>query len=466
MLFPSGVFLILFLPLVLSIYWLLPFRFKNLFLFLASAFFYAWGEPVYIYTLLFLTALNFGITRLMYVASAPKKWLLAAIILNLGVLFFLKYLSFFIDLVQVFIPVQFQLDGKLTVSLPLGVSFYAFHAISYAVDCAKKEIEPLNSPVDYGLYLFLFPHQIAGPIVRFKHIAKEIKHRVWNNTLFINGFIRFSIGLSKKVLLANNVHLVIEAIQNLESAGSYSSSLVWIELLAYFFYIYFDFSGYSDMAIGLGQLFGFHFPENFNKPYTSKSITEFWQRWHITLGEFMRNYVYIPLGGNRSSKSRTYFNLIIVFFLSGLWHGASFNFIIWGLFHGFWIVLDRLFLKAILDKLGIASVLFTSFIVFHGWLFFYAKDLHLALEKLSMMWSFHSGEIPVLRDHYFLMGILIICSIYWLFEVLIQSDLFDFLMKNRFLNLKVHFILSLLLFGVSYAYILAGSYSPFIYFNF
>lgn len=462
--FDSSIFLTYFLPAILLLYWIIPNNFKNGLLFIASLFFYAWGEPIIVFLLLGMTCLNFALTHIMHRSVSPKKWLVTYISLNIGLLVVFKYLLFLITELQFAFHINWIDTSTLKIPLPLGISFYAFHAITYAVDIYRKTVAPQSKLQDFGLYLFLFPHQIAGPIVCYTQIAHEIQERHFNASNFLTGLHRFSIGLAKKVLLANGLNLIIVAIDAEQGLGNHASILAWTEMLAYFFYIYFDFSGYSDMAIGLGRMFGFHFPENFTRPYTARSITEFWQRWHQSLGYFMKNYLYIPLGGNRLGNARTYLNLMLVFFLSGLWHGAAWNFILWGIFHGTWLLIERAFLGKHLAKIGWFAGIWTCLIVLNGWVFFHETTLSGSVQTFSEMWRFEGWDFPLIRDTTYFIGLLAISVIVLLFE-------YNF---ERIQKIKIperqkalsQLIVMCLLYAVSYAYIIAGSYSPFIYFNF
>ncbi|WP_411377589.1 MBOAT family O-acyltransferase [Flavobacterium psychrophilum] len=301
-------------------------------------------------------------------------------------------------------------------ALPVGISFFTFHSISYTVDVYRDVHKPLDKLSDYAIYLLMFPHLIAGPIIRFSTIADDIVDRKHKETAEnkLLGFYRFSIGIGKKVLIANIIGETVDKIYALP-INELSSQLAWIAIIGYSFQIYFDFSGYSDMAIGLARMMGFTFPENFNMPYVSKSITEFWRRWHMTLGDWMRDYLYIPLGGNRvKSQARLYFNLAIVFLLSGLWHGSSWNFIFWGAWHGLFLILDRVFLLNLYKKIGaIPSMLITYFIVLIGWLFFRVEGFMNAINYLKIMFSCKTSfvKFPINVDFWFVLILAILISL-------------------------------------------------------
>lgn len=466
MLFASGFFLVYFLPLLLVAYWLVPHSLRNSLLLLASIAFYAWGEPLFVFLLLALTLLNFWVVRKMDDAVHRKSWLIAFIILNLGFLGVFKYGYFVIGNLQQVCGVHL-LDIPEKITLPLGISFYAFHAVTYGVDVYRRKFNALNNIETFSLYLFLFPHQIAGPIVNYQSIAAELKSRLFNADQLIAGMYRFTIGLAKKVLLSNGLILLLETI-NTQQAFHDSATLAWLEAVTYSFHIYFDFSGYSDMAIGLGKVFGFHFPENFDKPYTARSITEFWQRWHKSLGYFMKHYLYIPLGGNQHGVRRTYINLVIVFLLSGLWHGAAWNFIVWGLFHGCWLVIERLFLGKILAKTSVLAVFWTFFIVTNGWVLFHENSLSEALHAFQTMWTFHFEDIPIVRDFTYFVILLGSCLALIVIENLKVTNRFSQWWRTSDMATMqfIRFGWMSLLYVCCFAYIIAGSYSPFIYFNF
>lgn len=462
--FDSSIFLTYFLPLILLLYWITPNRFRNSLLFIASLFFYAWGEPLIVFLLLAMTCFNFVLIHFMHRSNSPKNWLIVYICSNIGLLVVFKYLTFLISQFQLITNVNWIDIETFKIPLPLGISFYAFHAITYAVDVYRKTVVPQKKIYNFGLYLFLFPHQIAGPIVCYTQIAHEIEVRQFTAANFLAGIQRFSFGLGKKMLLANGLNLLIDGINHEQTLGNDGSVLSWIEMLAYFFFIYFDFSGYSDMAIGLGRMFGFHFPENFTRPYTARSITEFWQRWHQSLGYFMKNYLYIPLGGNRVSKFRVYCNLMIVFFLSGLWHGASWNFVLWGIFHGSWLLIERAFLGKILSKIGWFAGIWTCILVLNGWVFFHEANLQDAVMTFQRLWSFEGWELPMIRHDKYYYGLLLISAFILFIEY--NYDRLSKLSINQHYKTTFQFVAVIALYIFGYAYVIAGSYSPFIYFNF
>jgi alginate O-acetyltransferase complex protein AlgI len=390
MVFSSTLFLFYFLPIFLLVYWLVPQRAKNAVALVASLLFYAWGGLNFLGLFLGSVVVNFFLIRGM--AATPVRWrqrlfLTGSIVLNVAMLFYFKYANFFVENAS---TLNQALGGDtLTwekIVLPIGISFFTFEKLTYTIDVYRGVNKPLRSFWDFLLYIMLFPKMIAGPIVRFHEIAGQLTDRQAFDTVDekLAGLFRFVIGLAKKVLIANVLGQQADAIFKLDPAAL-TAPLAWLGALAYTFQIYFDFSGYSDMAVGLGRLMGFQFPENFNSPYVARSITEFWQRWHITLGRWMRDYLYIPLGGNRVKPSRLYINLWTVFILSGFWHGAAWNFIAWGAYHGLFLVLDRLFLLRVYRKIGALSILPTFAITVVGWVLFRADTLGQGVQFVGRM---------------------------------------------------------------------------------
>src|ERR1700722_17942588 len=373
MVFSSIIFLLYFLPIFLLVYHLVGAKYKNFVILIFSICFYSWGAPRFIFVILFTTFIDFYLVRFM--ARSDKRLLRRSLLalsvsINLGLLFYFKYSNFFIENLNVLLSsAGFSELHWAKLILPLGISFYTFETITYVVDVYRKEHAPLHNFWDYQLYIILFPKLIAGPIIRYHELADQITDRKNYDTpdIKLTGFYRFIIGLGKKVLIANQLGQQADII----FATNYAhidTVTAWIGILAYTFQIYFDFSGYSDMAIGIGNMIGFKFPENFNNPYTSQSITDFWRRWHMSLGRWMKNYLYIPLGGNRAGKTRLYFNLWLTFLISGLWHGASWSFVLWGAYHGVFLVLERIFLLKIYARLGkLVSTIITFILVAIGW---------------------------------------------------------------------------------------------------
>ena len=413
MTFSSGIFLVYFLPVMLLTYFLCPKQFRNLLLLSGSIFLYWWGAPDFVWILLFASGINFFVAQRIHLSGKPKLFLSFYIIINLALLCYYKYFNFFIDNLN-FILEQNGFEGInwINIALPVGISFYIFQSITYGVDIYRKEAEPQKNLLNYWLFILFFPQLIAGPIVKYRKIAPQLTHRKDRTENIVNGFYRFSIGLAKKVLIANVLSEYGEQLAEWDTIfASPSSSIAWMTAICYTFEIYFDFSGYSDMAIGLGTMFGFRLPENFNRPYLSGSITEFWRRWHITLGDFMRNYLYIPMGGNRISGNRTYFNLFIVFTLSGLWHGASWNFVLWGVFHGFWLITERLFNLQKPVRNVLLRTLITFIIVLHGWVLFDAHSIADAWTHLQNMYCFDHFEYMDSKDLFYFNAHVIIAAV-------------------------------------------------------
>lgn len=472
MVFSSILFLAYFLPCVLLLYFLLPKKFRNWTILASSVVFYAFGEPWFVFVLLASTILDFQITTAMYKSDSGKKkkqLLAASIVLNVGLLLYFKYANFFVDNINLLLEASgFNSISWLAVALPIGISFYTFQTLSYAIDVYRGEAPALKKLHHYLMYIMMFPQLIAGPIVRYGDIAGQIVGRRVVTDDFIIGFSRFAIGLAKKVLIANvlgkwvDYHFVNFAVGDL---GGYLS---WMVMLAYTFQIYFDFSGYSDMAIGLGRMFGFRFPENFNNPYISRSITEFWRRWHITLGSWMKDYLYIPLGGNQKGVLRNYLNLITVFLISGFWHGASWNFVIWGAYHGIFLILDRLFLEKILRKIPVASSILTFIVVIFGWVFFRVEAFADAIQMIRNMFAFSPDQVFEFGIEFsYTLILAIIISFVGLIPGMLKAQEAWF-SKDR-LNLKESLIAGIggaFLFFIAMSVLSAQDFNPFIYFRF
>jgi len=473
MVFSSILFLVYFLPIFLLIYILIGNKYKNLFILFASILFYSWGAPKFIFIILISTIADFFIVKKLFLSKDDKTrklLLIASLTVNLGLLAYFKYANFFVENINNLL----QLFGANEVSwikviLPIGISFYTFQTLTYSIDIYRKKHEPLEKITDYLLYILSFPQMIAGPIVRFSAISKQIVSREETVDNKLIGFIRFTIGLAKKVLIANVMGEQADIIFS-SNLSELSFGQAWIGILAYTFQIYFDFSGYSDMAIGLGRMIGFTFPENFNSPYTARNITDFWRRWHITLGEFMRDYLYIPLGGNRvSSQGRLYMNLWLVFLLSGLWHGASWNFVIWGAYHGLFLILDRLFLKEVLNKLGaIPSIIITFFFTMIGWVIFRLETVDEIKLYLSKLFSIEMKyDVEVILPFYFTLSLAVIFSFLGSFGI--GKKVIDFLFnKENYSNLSFGIMMtgSIVVFVISLGYLSSEGFNPFIYFRF
>lgn len=370
MVFSSVIFLFRFLPLFFLLYFMVPGRGKNVILFLGSLFFYAWGEPVYVFLMLFSTVVDYVNGQLIWRYRDKKQakiFLAASVCINLFILCFFKYADFLIQTVNGLTGASLPL---LNLPLPIGISFYTFQTMSYTIDVYRGDTKVQRNILDFGVYVAMFPQLIAGPIVKYRSVEENLHRRKTDIFGISRGLKRFVIGLAKKVLLANTIGELWAEISAMEF-GNVSVLTAWIGILAFAFQIYFDFSGYSDMAIGLGEIMGFHFPENFNYPYISGSVTEFWRRWHISLGSWFREYVYIPLGGNRRGVPRQMLNIIVVWLLTGIWHGAGWNFLLWGLWFGFLLMIEKLFLGKLLESLpkGI-GILYNAVAVLLGWVLF------------------------------------------------------------------------------------------------
>ncbi|UOQ73526.1 MBOAT family O-acyltransferase [Hymenobacter cellulosilyticus] len=445
---------------------------KNAVALTASLLFYAWGGINFLALFLGSVVLNFYLIRLMDAALGWQKriYLILSILLNVGMLFYFKYANFFLENVS---GLSTALGGaELTwekVVLPIGISFFTFEKLTYSIDVYRGVNKPLRSFWDFMLYIMLFPKMIAGPIVRFHEIAEQLTDRAAFETVDhkLAGLFRFVLGLAKKVLIANTLGQEADRIFGLAPA-ELSAPLAWLGAVCYTFQIYFDFSGYSDMAIGLGRMIGFQFPENFNNPYISRSITEFWQRWHITLGRWMRDYLYIPLGGNRVSTGRLYANLWTVFILSGFWHGAAWNFIAWGAFHGLFLVLDRLFLLRLSKRLGPLSILPTFLITVVGWVLFRAESLGEAQAYIQQMFVGSWVALPYFTMEFWYTLLLATLFSFIAAVPLIERGQLGVLAasswsRGRMLALSM---VTALLLVLSTSYIIGSNFNPFIYFRF
>ncbi len=470
MVFSSITFLVYFLPLFLLAYHLTPNKFKNACILIFSVVFYAWGGPKFIFVILGTTFLDFYLVNAMHnnkTKSGKRQYLIVSLAMNLGLLFYFKYCNFFIDNVNAL----FGADIKWTkVILPIGISFYTFESITYVVDVYRGIHKPLKNFWHYQTYIIFFPKLIAGPIVRYHDIADQITNREKNYTseTKLSGFFIFCFGLAKKVIIANTLGMQADAVFKL-SPDQIDTAAAWVGAVAYTFQIYFDFSGYSDMAIGLGKILGFRLPENFKNPYLSFSITEFWRRWHITLGAWMKNYLYIPLGGNKVKAAKLYRNLVVVFLLSGLWHGASWNFVLWGAFHGLFLVLERLFLGNVYQKIGkVVSTVITFIIVITGWVLFRNEDLSMATHVIKQMYSFNffDGKFALNNDFWFSATIACLVS-FFAFTPKTQA-IQDAVYAEKFSSgtKSLLLLLSICLFYISLTYISALDFNPFIYFRF
>lgn len=461
MVFSSLLFLFIFLPVFLICYFMIPKPWRNFILFLGSLMFYAWGEPIYVSIMLFSTVLDYTcgriIDRFRDHKVLPKVGLGISLVGNLGLLSYFKYADFFITNINNSFGSQFAL---LNLALPIGISFYTFQTMSYTIDLYRGKIDVQKNIISFGAYVTMFPQLIAGPIVTYASVGKELDNRQITLDSFGEGTIRFIEGLGKKVLLANNIGLLWDQISQ-TSVSELSIISGWLGALAFGLQLYFDFSGYSDMAIGLGKMLGFTFPENFNYPYISRSVTEFWRRWHITLGSWFRDYVYIPLGGNRVSTARFYSNIFVVWFLTGFWHGAGWNFIIWGLLFGILMIIERAFLLKWLEKRSrFISHVYLIFVVLVSWVLFAQNSLGEALSYLKVMFGLTGSPMVNTSTLYALTNF---------FVLLILGVLFATpLMKNIKEKLPewVLYLFYVVVLVLSTGYLVDATFNPFLYFRF
>ena len=473
MVFSSILFLFFFLPLTLFLYYVTPKNYKNLVALLASVLFYAWGAPLFVFVILGSIVCDFLFARFIHSSQGLRKRLLlaVAITINIGILIYFKYANFFIananDMLASFGMKELHWTK---IALPIGISFFTFHEMSYLIDVYRGVKPPMKSIWNYALYILFFPQLIAGPIIRFNEISDQIEDRSYQFTLDnqLLGFFRFVIGLAKKILIANILGAEADKIFAL-GADDLTTPLAWLGIVAYAFQIYFDFSGYSDMAIGLARMMGFIFPENFNNPYISQSITEFWRRWHTSLSRWMRDYLYVSLGGNRVSIPRMYFNLVVVFLISGFWHGAEWNFILWGAFHGLFLILDKLFLLNLLRRIGkYPSILFTFFLTLIGWVLFRCQNVSHIKYFLSSMFNFNFRASDLYLDSRFWV-ILMFAFLFSFFGALPalsrwQERVYSSKQKSR--NVILLSLFGIFLFVVSAAGVASSGFNPFIYFRF
>ena len=469
MVFSSLIFLFRFLPVFLIIYYLVPFKFKNPVLFAGSIAFYAWGEPRYLVLVLFSILINYSLARMMcsYEKGSLQRKLmfLLAIFYDVGMLLVFKYLVFILKSINELTGLNI---GVPAITLPLGISFYTFQVLSYIIDIYRKKIKIQKNIIDLATYIALFPQLIAGPIVQYKDIEKQLRHRKESLDLFIAGSKRFVLGLAKKVIIANNVAIIADTLYA-QPVAEVSTPGLWLAALAYTLQIYFDFSGYSDMAIGLGKMFGFEFSENFNYPYIATSIKDFWRRWHISLSTWFRDYVYIPLGGNRVSEWKWARNIIVVWLLTGIWHGANWNFIIWGLFYGFLLLIEGTLLSKVLNKLPrLFRYILTMLVVIVGWTIFRVEDLETLGATLGKMFGINASFSlsSVFRSSYSLIASLPFIPIGIIFATPCLRKLFvKFEQKASWLVPIKYLIYLAMLVGV-FILLVSNSYNPFIYFRF
>lgn len=469
MLFSSITFLFMFLPIVMAVYYLVPNGAKNIVLLLASLFFYAWGEPVYVVLMILSIVLNYFCGRDIEAnADNPKKAKLSlvfALTANILILGFFKYYGFLLDTVNSFLTTDIPYR---VLHLPIGISFYTFQAISYVIDIYRKDAKPQKNILYFALYISMFPQLIAGPIVRYADIEEQLKMRKVTLRKLGQGSMYFIIGLAKKVIIANSTGAVFEEVAAM-STGSLSVLTAWVGVFSYAFQIYFDFSGYSDMAIGLGKMFGFEFKKNFDHPYVSKSATEFWRRWHISLGTWFREYVYIPLGGNRCSVSRNIFNLMVVWTLTGMWHGAAWNFVAWGVYYGVILVMEKYVWGSSVEQLPKpVQHIYAGAVILVGWVFFFSPSLGYALRYLWAMIGGGSGIADaqgafLLFIHWLLFVIAAVGSTAYGRKLLNNAVRFS---ANRTVRMTVGAVLYIGIFFLSVAFLVTDTFNPFLYFRF
>lgn len=469
MIFSSVFFVFLFLPIVLLAYFIVPGRLKNVVILISSLIFYAWGEPVYIALMIFSIVYNYiaGIEIDYHSEEGrdgrAKFVFLMSVVVNLLILGFFKYYGFVIDNLNHILPIEIP---NRALALPIGISFYTFQTLSYVIDVYWGNVKVQKNLIYFGTYISMFPQLIAGPIVRYADVEEQLSDRRVSLAKIGSGAAWFLRGLGKKVLLANNIGMAYDAIAALPG-DEVSVLAAWIGCAAYTFQIYFDFSGYSDMAIGLGRMFGFDFMKNFDYPYTSTSITEFWRRWHISLGSWFREYVYIPLGGNRVSTPKHIRNLFVVWMLTGLWHGAAWNFIFWGIYYGVLLMVEKYLFMDILERLPrIIRHIYTMLLVMIGWVFFFSPSMGSAVAYIGRMFGIGAAglvnptAVYYLYNYILLFLVLIICSVPYTYKK------FSGFMQRRRSRLGVAIAAYVAIFVLSAAYLVNATYNPFLYFRF
>jgi len=467
MVFSSLVFMFIYLPVVLAVYYLVPVKWRNLWLFIVNLVFYGWGEPVYILLMMLSILINYisGIIICTNRDTNRKKAKTALIIntaINLALLMFFKYFDFIAENLALIPGLDFI--KPLGISLPIGISFYTFQTMSYPIDVYRGDTVSQRSFINFGTYVALFPQLIAGPIVRYKDVDDQLEQRDMNLDKFADGIRRFIVGLGKKVLLANNIGMLWDAFYATPTA-ELSTIGAWLGIIAFSFQIYFDFAGYSDMAIGLGKMLGFEFLENFNYPYISKSITEFWRRWHISLGTWFRDYVYIPLGGNRKGLSRQFINILIVWALTGIWHGASWNFLFWGLYYALLLAIEKAFLLKWLKKApAVVSHIYTMFLVVIGWTLFAIDDVSTLGRYIGVMFGAGGAGLMSAQVLYYLRSYGPMLIILIIASIPLGKKLFNKLpakVQSVLVPILIVFVLV-----IATAYLVDSTYNPFLYFRF
>ena len=473
MVFSSPVFLFAYLPLTLAVYYLMPLRWRNLALFLLSLVFYGWDKPIYIPVMLFSVTVS-------YLCGFPigkyrdrdrhraRVWLVVSLVLNLSVLVFFKYTNFIIENLRLIPPLAGVLHPLEWLELPIGISFYTFQIMSYSIDLYRGENETQRSYIAFGTYVALFPQLIAGPIVRYRDVDRQLLSRTHTVDRFASGVRRFAVGFGKKILLGDALAAVYAY---LSTAADFEFTVLsgWLMVATYTLHIYFDFSGYSDMAIGLGRMFGFEFPENFRYPYMASSITDFWRRWHITLSTWFREYVYIPLGGNRRGRARQYFNLAVVWLLTGLWHGASWNFVLWGLFYLILLVAEKAFLLRLLERNRLTRVLGhigALLLVGIGWMIFDHTDLGEAFRIIGGLFGIGTAGFAAATVSWQALRLLPLLAVSVAATTPYPTRLWNRLTGRRPALTVLEPVLLVAVLALSVACAVRSDYSPFLYFNF
>ena len=469
MVFSSITFLFLFLPVVLAVYYIAPEKYKNIILLISSIIFYAWGEPVYVVLMILSILLNYfcglDIGSKAEEPVRAKRSVIFAVVVNILILGFFKYYGFLLDMLNSILPGEIPYRE---LSLPIGISFYTFQSLSYIIDVYRKKVKPQNSLLSYAVYISMFPQLIAGPIVRYIDIEEQLTNRKTSAVRLGQGAALFIRGLAKKAVIANMTGEIFQQISDMQ-ASQMTVLMAWLGCISYAFQIYFDFSGYSDMAQGLGRMFGFEFRKNFDYPYISRSITEFWRRWHISLSTWFREYVYIPLGGNRCSAARNMANLMIVWTLTGMWHGAAWNFIVWGVYYGVLLVMEKYVWGASVDQLpSPVRRIYSLVLILIGWVFFFSPSIGYALRYLAAMFGGGAGIADkgawfILFSHWLLYLLAVLGSTTLGYRLI--RGLTEVWNGSRARTAAV-LILYFGMFFVAVAFLVTGDYNPFLYFRF
>ena len=455
----------IYLVVVLAVYYIVPLKWRNLWLFIVNLVFYAWGEPVYVLLMLFSICINYISGFLVEKhrtdnRAKAKKVLVINVVINLALLGFFKYYDLFASTLSLIPGINITTLG---LTLPIGISFYTFQTMSYPIDIYRGDAKLQKNFISFGTFVALFPQLIAGPIVRYKDIADQLNFRASSIDQFANGVRRFCVGLAKKVLIANNIGMLWD-IYSAQSSAEMTVVGAWMGIIAFSLQLYFDFSAYSDMAIGLGRMIGFEFLENFNYPYISKSVTEFWRRWHISLGTWFRDYVYIPLGGNRCSKKRQFFNILVVWALTGFWHGANWTFLCWGLYYAIFLMIEKAFLLKKLEKIPFIGHVYTIIVAVCGWVLFDLPSLSAAGSYYASMFGFAQGGFINASDIFYLKNFGLILIITIIAALPLGKNLYHKLPdKAKSIVTPILIVLSLV---ISTAYLVDASYNPFLYFRF